>query len=97
MNQQRNYEQRPGPRAVPDDAAEDFEQEIVTLERRDGALKVRAKTFKGGPFIDVRAFVRGTDGNLYPTAKGCSVRLSEVESVTEAIRRAAEVLEARRR
>jgi len=76
----------------PADQGDDFEQEVATIERRDGAVKIRAKTFKGHPFIDLRFFTRGQDGALYPTQKGLSVRIQEAGDVCEAIQEAVTVL-----
>lgn len=78
---------RPSPRGV-----EDFEEEVATIERQNGALKVRAKTFRNAPFIDLRFFLRGTDGELYPTGKGVSIRIGEAEDIAAAISKAVDLL-----
>jgi hypothetical protein len=56
---------------------------------RDGhreEFRVSLDECLGSPFIHLRLFVRGQDGETwFPTKKGCSVRLSEAEEVAEAI------------
>ncbi len=72
--------------------SQDFERVVATLERHNGALVVRAKTYKNAPFVDVRFFMKGTDGELHPTGKGCSIRVSEAGDVCRAIQDAVDVL-----
>lgn len=55
-------------------------------------FRVALEYYNGNPYINLRVFERGNDGNFYPVKnKGCSVRLSEAQQVSDAIMEALEL------
>lgn len=52
-------------------------------------LQVRLRHYQGRPFVDLRVWFRGDDGNYRPTSKGSTVRGRELLEVLRALRGAA--------
>jgi hypothetical protein len=51
----------------------------VTLPRGEGAeLRVSLAEYQGRPYVSLRVWERGSDGELWPSKKGCSIRASEI-------------------
>jgi hypothetical protein len=48
-------------------------------------LLIQRDTFKGYPYLSVRLWFKGDDGNLHPTQKGVSIRLSELDEVIDTL------------
>lgn len=61
---------------------------LATFARgRDTELRVNLATYEGRPYVSLRVWERGSDGQLWPQkGKGCSVRLNEIEGMVEALR-----------
>jgi len=53
-------------------------------------LRVTLDEYEGHPYVQLRAWERGA-GGWFPTRKGVTVRLRELEAVAEALREALEV------
>ena len=51
----------------------------------DAELRTTLDEYKGNPFLTVRVWLRGNDGGWFPTKKGITVRLGEVEDVAAAL------------
>src|SRR5262249_40284131 len=75
--------QSPGP-------LEDEGRRLATLPRGDNVeLRVTLSEFRGRPFIALRIWERGGDGQLWPMkGRGCSIRLHELGEVIGALRSA---------
>jgi hypothetical protein len=58
----------------------------------DVEVRVTADIFEGHPFVGVRIWTKGTDGNFYPSQKSVTVRKGEIADFLEAIRKAAREL-----
>jgi hypothetical protein len=60
-------------------------------------FRISLAEFNGNPFLAFRIFYKGPDGEFYPApGKGCSVRLSEVEEVKDAIMEGLRIANSRR-
>jgi len=73
----------------------DQEHVVCVIDRGEhGAIRVARKTFNGSqPFTDLRFFYKDEAGNLKPTAKGTSIRDSELHSVLDALAKIANKIE----
>ncbi|HEY2408834.1 MAG TPA: PC4/YdbC family ssDNA-binding protein [Polyangiaceae bacterium] len=73
----------------------DLEHVLCTIERGEhGAIRVARKTYNGSaPFTDVRFFYKDGAGELKPTAKGTSIRDSELHQVLDALAKVAKKIE----
>jgi hypothetical protein len=75
----------PGPATPPEDTG----RRLASLPRgNDAELRVTLATYEGRPYCALRVWDRGSDGQFWPSKRGCSVRLSEVADVIAALRRA---------
>lgn len=69
-------------------------RQLATFERPgmgrgpDCELRVDFDAFQGHPFVSLRLWSRGNDGQWYPTRKGLSVRLKEADDLAAALREA---------
>lgn len=71
---------------------------LDALPRSEGreALRITLKEYEGHPYIAVRVWVRDDrSGAMWPTRKGCSIRVREIGRVVEALQRAAALATAR--
>jgi hypothetical protein len=65
---------------------------LDALPRSEGreALRITLKEYEGRPYVGVRIWVRDDrTGAMWPTKRGCSVRIRELARVVEALQRAA--------
>ncbi len=75
----------------PSPAPEPSGRLLATFERPgrgrgpDTELRVSLDEYMGHPFINMRVWSRGSDGNWYPTRKGLSVKLREAENLAETL------------
>lgn len=62
-------------------------ERLVTLARSAfEELRVTWDEFKGHPYLSLRVWTRGTDGQWWPDrARGCSIRIRELEAFAAAI------------
>ena len=51
----------------------------------DTELRTTLDAYQGHPYLSLRVWSRGADGQWFPTRKGVSVRLGEVEDVAAAL------------
>lgn len=57
---------------------------LATLKRRgsrskpDSELRIVLDAYEGHPFLSLRIWEQGTDGNFYPTKSGVTLRIGEV-------------------
>jgi hypothetical protein len=66
---------------------EDQGRRLATLPRGNNAeMRINLASYQSRPYVSLRVWERGQDGNLYPSKKGCSVRIGEVEDVIAALR-----------
>ena len=67
--------------------------QLACLARgQDAELRVTLDEYRGSPYLGLRVWERGEDGQLHPAArKGCSVRLHEAGRVARALLRGAEL------
>jgi hypothetical protein len=56
-------------------------RELARFDRDNGVIVWRQRRYNGRDFVDVRLFIRGPDGREHPTARGISIRVSEVGRV----------------
>jgi hypothetical protein len=61
---------------------------LATFERAEGELRWSFDTYEGKPFVSGRVWMRGPDGKFYPTKKGISVRIKEIDDVVSALEKA---------
>jgi hypothetical protein len=64
---------------------------LVTFTRGDGIeLRVSMAEYEGRPYVALRVWERGSDGEWYPVkGRGCSVRLGECDQLGAALQRVA--------
>jgi hypothetical protein len=69
------------------DAPRENGDRLVTFERHGGEeLRVSLAEFNGHPFVSLRVWAPGQDGQLWPVrGKGISVKLREVAGLAEAL------------
>ncbi len=48
-------------------------------------LCLSRRSYNGKPFLDLRIYFRGSDGEWHPTRKGTSLRIGELASIAAAI------------
>lgn len=79
----------PPARTAPTDRGE----RLGTFERGDSEeLRVCWDEFKGHPYLSLRVWTRGTDGQWWPDkGRGCSVRVRELEGSAAVLARAVEL------
>ena len=72
-------------------APEPAGETLVVLRRGQGVeLRIAMAEFQGRAYVSVRVFEQGHDGAFYPArGKGCSLRLSELPAIVEALGRVA--------
>src|SRR4051794_10048858 len=60
---------------------------LATLDRGRGEqLRVTLAEYEGHPYVSLRVFAPGLDGQLWPVrGKGCSVRIRECRAVADAL------------
>ncbi len=64
---------------------------LATFPRRGGfgkpAVEVRVvlDAYEGRPFISIRTWEQGSDGNYYPTPKGVTIRTAELYETIRAL------------
>ena len=79
------------PAPAPPTPAEPSGQQIAAFQRPgrgndpDAELRVDLTEYMGNPFISLRVWTKGNDGQWYPSRKGVSVRLGEAEELAEAL------------
>lgn len=68
---------------------------LGVFPRGDGRdeLRITLKTFEGRPYVALRAWERGSDGQSYPTKKGVTVRIHEIPDVIAALHQVEGLLE----
>ena len=67
---------------------------LDALPRADGfeALRVSVKEYEGRPYVSLRVWVRDKNtGAMWPTKRGCSVRIRELPRVIAALQKAADL------
>ena len=75
---------RPGNPTAP--KAQTPGQRRATFARSDTEeLRVELASYEGHPFVNLRIWFTGTDGQWHPTKKGCTVRLREVPELVAAL------------
>jgi Transcriptional Coactivator p15 (PC4) len=66
---------------------------LATIPRGQGEeMRVSIDQFEGRPYVSLRVWAIGQDGNWWPTKKGCSVRTRELSEVAQALMRASDLL-----
>jgi hypothetical protein len=60
---------------------------LAALPRKDGAeeLRIAVRSYEGHRYLDLRVWWRGDDGSMRPSAKGVTVRRTEIASVLSAL------------
>ena len=73
-------------------APEDRGERLATIPRGDSEeLRVTWDSYEGRPYLSLRLWTRGTDGQWWPDrAKGCTVRRHELSTFADAVERAVE-------
>jgi hypothetical protein len=85
----------PNPPARPAPPDEKGERLATFPRGEDQELRVNLDQYNGHSFISLRIWEQGRDGDWWPVrAKGCSIRLSEVEGVISALCRVERMMEA---
>jgi hypothetical protein len=81
---------RPEQPAPPQEQGE----RLATLPRNQGEeLRINLAEYDGRPYLALRIWARGSDGNLWPVkGKGGSIRVAEIDEVIDALNRAREIL-----
>lgn len=60
-------------------APEDTGERLLTLPRGEGIeMRVSRNTYQGRPYLALRVWERGRDGEWWPTKTGCSIRMHEL-------------------
>lgn len=82
----------PRTQAPPADQGE----RLATFPRNGGEeLRVTLSEYQGHPYVSLRVWAPGSDGQLWPTKKGCSVRIRELADLVEALGRVEALLDRR--
>ena len=87
MNRPSYAPERPTEQAPPGPSG----RELAVFERPgkgrgpDTELRVDLAEYMGYPFINLRVWSRGPDGSWYPTRKGCSIKIREVENLANTL------------
>jgi len=80
----------PEPRPAPQETGE----RLATLPRGPSEeLRVSLDTYEGRPYVSVRLWAAGQDGQMWPTKKGTSVRVRELAEVARALMVARDLVE----
>jgi hypothetical protein len=80
----------PGTSPPPVDAG----KRLLTLPRHDGELRISISQYQGNDYLSLRVWEPGAyDPGLYPTKKGVSIRISEIDHVISALEHAREIVE----
>jgi hypothetical protein len=84
------YERLTSPKA----GFEDQGKRLATLPRGTAELRVSLATYGSAlrPWISLRVWEPGYDGQPYPTKSGCSVRIHEIDDVISALEHAKSIL-----
>jgi hypothetical protein len=78
----------PGPATPPENAGE----LLLSLPRNNGdELRISLDEFHDRKFVSLRLWTRGSGGELWPSAKGVTVRLHEADRVVAAIEAAVDL------
>lgn len=82
----RGYTVEDRPPLAPDEA------ELMAVRRgRNELLRLTFAIYAGNPYVSARVFSRNDAGRWYPTAKGVSLRISELPTVVAALQQAVEL------
>ena len=74
------------PAPVQPEAPQDHGHRLLTLPRGRGEeMRVSLDEYNGKPFLSLRVWAIGQDGQWWPTKKGCSVRIHELTDVAGAL------------
>jgi Transcriptional Coactivator p15 (PC4) len=74
-------------------APEERGERLATIPRGPTEeLRVSLDEFNGHPFVSVRLWVLGSDGQHWPTKKGLSIRIRELAEVATALMRARDLV-----
>jgi hypothetical protein len=75
----------------------DSGKRLLTLPRHDGELRISISQYQGNDYLSIRVWEPGAyDPGLYPTKKGVSIRISEIDHVISALEHAREIVEGER-
>jgi hypothetical protein len=75
----------------------DAGRRLLTLPRHDGELRISISQYQGNDYLSIRVWEPGAyDPGLYPTKKGVSIRISEIDHVLSALEHAREIVEGER-
>jgi Transcriptional Coactivator p15 (PC4) len=90
-----NHPDPPRQAAAPQESG----QRVATFARHGGEeLRVNLAEYQGHPYLSLRVWAPGTDGQLWPVrGKGLAVKLREVAGLAEVLARVAGRLEASER
>lgn len=69
-------------------------ERLATLPRNQNEeLRINLAEYNGRPFIGLRIWAKGSDGNFWPVkGKGLSIRVAEIDEVIDALGQAREIL-----
>ncbi|MCC6668975.1 MAG: transcriptional coactivator p15/PC4 family protein [Polyangiaceae bacterium] len=65
----------------------DADRVLASLTRKDGAeeLRIMVRSYNGARYVDLRLWWRDDSGEMRPSAKGVTVRRSEIAAVLSAL------------
>lgn len=74
---------------APKPQQSDAGERISTIERKEGEqLRLERRSYNGYPFLDLRVWFQGDDGEWRPTKKGLSIKPRELDEVIAALTKA---------
>ena len=84
----RNSNHQPEQQQAPPESSG---REIAVFERPgkgrgpDTELRMELAEYMGFPFVNLRVWSKGTDGNWYPTRKGLSIKIKECKNFADSL------------